>query len=81
MQDIEDRIQEQAWALWEAAGRKGRLEDFWNEAAAAILGEDDFPDEELRRTADEERIGADRCAAADDPEPEELDGPGATGRA
>lgn len=80
MQDIEALIHERAWALWEASGRKGRLEDFWNEAAATALGEDDFPDEEAWRMAEEERAGDDRCAAGDDPEPEELDGPGATGR-
>ncbi len=78
MQDIEDRIHEQAWTLWLAAGRKGRMEDYWNEAAARLLGDDDIGDDEIWRPADEERAGADRCAAGNDPEPEELDGPGSS---
>lgn len=80
MQDIEELIHQRAWTLWEANGRKGRLEDFWNEAAATTLGEDDFRDEGAWAVAEDERAGGDRCAAGTDPEPEELDGPGATGR-
>ncbi len=79
MYEIEDRIHDRAWQLWIRAGRRGRLEDFWNEAAAVILGEDDFGGEELDEAAEEERAEPDRCAAANDPEPEELDGPGTTG--
>jgi len=81
MYDIEDRIHDRAWMLWIGAGRRGRFEDFWNEAAATVLGADDFNGGALESAAEEERAASDRCAAADDPEPEELDGPGATGRA
>jgi len=46
-------IDDRARALWDMTGRHGDWQAFRHDAAASLVGEDDFLDEELAGMADD----------------------------
>lgn len=53
MQPSEQTIDERARVFWKMTGCRGAWEAFRGDAAASLVGEDDFLDEELASAEDE----------------------------
>lgn len=53
MHPTDQTIDERARAFWKMTGRRGDWQAFRRDAAASLVGEDDFLDEELAAQGDD----------------------------